>query len=272
MAYRTWNDKLDFFVSEKRMRERKGAIFELRLRNALYHFHAINLGYTNTTIADTISKLNPQYFGQRNVNQQVFSFAYDYRFDQRDNRQYPLRGKLLYTQFNNYYIKKGYNQANLYGLFSYFLPLRKSFFLESSLRAKISSPQKQNYPLISGLGFSTNLVRGYELYVIDGQNYGLWKNTLKFEILKREFNLKKIIKIPQFSTLPLAIYPNTYFDVGYLKNYYPIYSNSKLSNKLLKGGGIGLDIVTWYNSNVKVYYSVNQMGEKKFFFGISRDL
>lgn len=272
MAYRTWNDKLDFFVSEKRMRERKGAIFELRLRNALYHFHTINLGYTNTTIADTISKLNPQYFGQNTTNQQVFSFSYDYRFDQRDNRQYPLRGKLIYTQFTNYYIKKGYNQANLYGLFSHFRPLNKSFFWESSLRAKVSSPQKQNYSLITGLGFSNNLVRGYELYVIDGQNYGLWKNTLKFEALKREFNLKKIIKMSQFSTLPLAIYPNTYFDFGYVKNYYPIYSNSKLSNKLLKGGGIGLDIVTWYNSTVKMYYSINQMGEKKFFFGITRDL
>jgi outer membrane protein assembly factor BamA len=272
MVYRTWNDKLDFFVNEKRMRERKGAIFELRLRNALYHFHTINLGYSNTTIADTISRLNPQYFGPNITNQKVFSFNYDYRFDQRDNRQYPLRGKLLYTQFTNYYVKKGYNQANLYGLFSFFQPLQKSIFWESSLRAKVSSPQKQNYSLITGLGYSSNLVRGYELYVVDGQNYGLWKNTLKFEILKREFNLKKVIKMSQFSTLPLAIYPNIYLDLGYLKNYYPIYSNSKLSNTLLKGGGLGLDIVTWYNSNVKMYYSVNQMGEKKFFFGVSRDI
>ena len=272
MAYRTWNDKLDFFVSEKRMRERKGAIFELRLRNALYHFHTINLGYTNTTISDTISKLNPNYFGVNTTNQQVFSFTYDYRFDQRDNRQYPLRGKLIYTQLSNVYVKKGYNQTNVYGLFSFYKPLSKSFYWETSLRAKFSTPRQQQYPLIAGLGFSNNLVRGYELYVIDGQHYGLWKNTLKYELLKREFNLKKLIKLSQFSTLPLAIYPNIYFDSGYIKNYFPIYSNSKLANKLLSGGGFGLDIVTWYNSNVRMYYSINQMGEKKFFFGISRDI
>jgi hypothetical protein len=115
-------------------------------------------------------------------------------------------------------------------------------------------------------------VRGYELYVIDGQHYGLWRNTIKYELFKREFNLKKIIKLSQFSTLPLAIYPNLYFDSGYIKNYFPIYSNSKLANKFLNGGGFGLDIVTWYNSNIRMYYSINQMGEKKFFFGISRDM
>lgn len=272
MAYRTWNDKLDFFVSEKRMRERKGAIFELRLRNALYHFHAINLGYTNTTLADTITRLNPNYFEANTNNQKVFSFTYDYRFDQRDNRQYPLKGQLLYTQLSNLYVRGGYNQTNIFGLYSLFQPLKKSFFWESSVRVKFSNPKKQYYPLITGLGFSNNLVRGYELYVIDGQHYGLWKNTIKYELLKKEFNLKKIIKLSQFSTLPLAIYPNTYFDIGYIRNYYPIYSNSKLSNKLLKGGGFGLDIVTWYNSNVKMYYSINQMGERKFFFGVSRDI
>jgi outer membrane protein assembly factor BamA len=272
MAYRTWNDKLDFFVSEKRMRERKGAIFELRLRNALYHFHAINLGYTNTRLADTITRLNPNYFETNTNNQKVFSFTYDYRFDQRDNRQYPLKGQLLYTQLSNFYVKGEYNQTNIFGLYSLFQPLKKSFFWESSFRLKFSNPKKQYYPLITGLGFSNNLVRGYELYVIDGQHYGLWKNTLKYELLKKEFNLKKIIKLSQFSTLPLAIYPNAYYDIGYIRNYYPIYSNSKLSNKLLKGGGFGLDIVTWYNSNVKMYYSINQMGERKFFFGVSRDI
>lgn len=272
MVYRTWNDKLDFFVSEKRMRERKGAIFELRLRNALYHFHAINLGYTNTTLADTITKLNPNFFEANTNSQKVFSFTYDYRFDQRDNRQYPLKGRLLYSQLSNFYVKGGYNQINIFGLYSFFQPLKKSFFWESSARVKFSNPKKQYYPLITGLGFSNNLVRGYELYVIDGQHFGLWKNTLKYELLKKEFNLKKFIKLSQFSTLPIAIYPNAYFDIGYIKNYYPFYSNSKLSNKLLKGGGLGLDIVTWYNSNIKMYYSINQMGERKFFFGISRDI
>lgn len=272
MAFRTWNDKLDFFVTEKQMRERKGAIFEFRLRNALYHFHSINLGYTNTSVADTITRLNPNYFEPNTNNQQVFSFTYDYRFDQRDNRQYPLKGRFLYTQLANFYVKGGYNQTNIYGLYSIFHPLKKSFFWESSARVKFSNPKNQYYPLVTGLGFSNNLVRGYELYVIDGQHYGLWKNTLKYELLKKEFNLKKFINLSQFSTLPLAIYPNVYFDIGYIKNYFPIYSNSKLSNKLLKGGGLGLDIVTWYNSNVKMYYSINQMREKKFFFGVSRDI
>jgi hypothetical protein len=272
MAYRTWNDRLDFFASENRMRERIGALFELRLRNAHYHFHTINLGFTNTTIADTISKLNPRYFGENTLHQKVLSFVYDYRFDRRDNRQYPLKGTLMLTQFNNYFVFKGYNQAHIYGLFGIYQPLGHSLFFESTIRGKVSTPKKQFYPLIAGLGFANNLVRGYELYVIDGQHYALSKNTLKFEALKKTFNLKKFIKLPQFSTLPMAVYPNIYFDFGYTKNYFPSFSKSTLSNELLLGGGVGFDLVTWYNSNIRTSYSINKIGERKFFFGISRDL
>ena len=271
MAYRTWNDKLDFYSTEKRMRERYGAMFELRLRNAFYHFHSIYLGYSISKIADSIAIKNSNYFGENVTEQRAFNFIYDYRYDKRDNRQYPLKGKMFYTQLTNTLIGRSYNQTSLLAFYTSYLDLGSNFYLESSIRAKTSTPRKQFYPWISGLGYGNNLVRGYELYVVDGQHFGLFKNTLKYQLIKTTLNLKNYIKLSQFNTLPIAIYPNIYYDLGYIKNHFPIYSNSKLSNKLLSGGGIGLDFVTWYNTTVKTYYSVNQMGEKRFYFGVMRD-
>ncbi len=273
MPFRTWNDKLDFFQTENRMRERKGAFFEMRLRNALYHFHSINLGYTQSKIADTISVLNPNYFGVKQTSQQVFSITYDYKFDKRDNRQYPLVGDLFYGQISNFIIngKETTNQLNVSILYAKYLKLGNNFYLESSIRSKFSSPKRQFYPLINGLGYGNNLVRGFDLYVIDGQRTLVLKNALKYQAFKKVFNLSSIIKLRQFNSLPLALYPSLFFDYGYVKNYFPAFSNSKLSNIPLKGGGLGLDLVTWYDTTVKMNYSLNHLSEKRFFFGIFRD-
>lgn len=271
IAYRTWNDKLDFFNTENRMRERTGGFFELRLRNALYHFHSFSIAYSNSKISDTLSKLNPRYFGENNLRQSFWSFAYDYRFDLRDNRQYPLKGLLYFSQLSGTRVKSGYFQANLFASVSFFKPLTKRFFFETNLRGKISNPKKQLYSTLRGLGYENNLVRGYELYVVDGQHYGIFKNTIRFQLVKTEMSLAKFTRMAQFKTLPIAIYPNIYYDLGFVKNYYPEFSNTLLANKLLKGGGLGIDYVTWYNTTARTYYSINQMGEKKLFFGIFRE-
>jgi outer membrane protein assembly factor BamA len=273
MPFRTWNDKLDFFATEDRMRERYGAFFELKLRNALYHFHTLFLGFTHTNISDTISVLNPAYFGPNNLNQNLLTLIYDYRFDKRDNRQYPLKGHIFYGQISNFIYKtdKFDNQLNLSLLFQQYFKISNKFYFDYKLRAKFSTPQRQLYPLINGLGYGNNLVRGFELYVIDGQHTFVSRNTFKYQALNKIFDLKKIIKIRQFNTFPLAIYPNIYGDIGYVRNYFPELSNSKLGNRLLKGGGFGLDIVTWYNTNVKIQYAINDLNEKRFFLGIFRD-
>jgi outer membrane protein assembly factor BamA len=274
MVYRTWNDKLDFYPSENRMRERKSAFFELRLRNALYHFHTVYIGYTKAKITDSISQLNPNYFGKNITKQNYVSLIYDYRFDKRDNRQYPLKGDLFYTQLSNFLVtsQRKYNQTDLFAFYGKFLSLGKKFYLETNIRAKVSTPKKQNYSLLTGLGFNNNLVRGYELYVIDGQHTAVGKATIKYQLLNRSFDFGNILPIKEFRSIPLAIYPNAFLDFGAVKNYYPELSNSKLSNKLLKGGGVGVDFVTWYNLNLKMYYSINQMAEKKFYFTMYRDL
>ncbi|MFN3589506.1 MAG: outer membrane protein assembly factor, partial [Spirosomataceae bacterium] len=121
-----------------------------------------------------------------------------------------------------------------------------------------------------GLGFSANLVRGYELNVIDGQTFFLGKTNFKYKLFDKVFDLSKLIKIKQFNTLPIASYATFYADAGYVRNTVPQNSNTSLGNKWLYGGGVGLDIITFYNTIGRFNYSVNREGEGRVYFTVVR--
>lgn len=274
MAFRTQEDKLQFLNTDERVRQRWGGYFQYNFRKNLYHTHSVNLGYNNVTVADTITRLNPNYFLNEGNNQQYTQISYTYRFDKRDNRQYALNGHLLGAGISKFGIGKNsdVNQLNMVATYTNYFPVAGKLYGDITMSGKVSLPKLQPYTLTTGLGFRNALVRGYELYVIDGQDYGLVRTNLKYELLNRTFDLKRFIKIKQFSTLPIAAYMTTYLDVGYVRNDFPEFSNTSLGNKPLIGGGVGMDIVTWYDTIGRLNYSFNQLGENKFFFSFVRNL
>jgi outer membrane protein assembly factor BamA len=274
MAFRTQQDKLEFLNTDEQVRQRWGGYFQYTLRNDLYHTHSLYVGYNNATVADTVIKLNPNYLLNEGRNQRYAQFSYTYRFDKRDNRQYALDGHLFAAGISKFGISKNsdVNQLNIAAAYTWFFPISGKLYGDVSASGKLSLPKLQPYTLTAGLGFRNALVRGYELYVIDGQDYGLVRTNLKYQLLNRTFDLKRFVKIKQFGTLPVAAYMTAYLDIGYVKNYFPEFSNTSLGNKPLVGGGVGMDIVTWYDTIGRLNYSFNQLGENKFFFSIVRNL
>ncbi|MGL4630017.1 MAG: POTRA domain-containing protein [Leadbetterella sp.] len=270
LAYNTFNDKLAFINSEETNRKRKGGFFELRLRNALYNFHSIGVGFTNYTISDTLASLNDYYLGKGVLSKNITSFNYEYRFDKRDNRQYPLTGNAYSAEIQGY-LGKNLNHWNLSLVQAKYMKLAKKVYFEESVRTKLSIPRSQLFPLIRGLGYQKNLVRGYELYAIDGQNFGLLRSTLKYALIKKAYDLQNRIPLKKFSYVPLGVYPNTFFDIGYIRNFYPERNNTLLGNKLIYGYGLGLDVATLYNSNLKLFFTRNSIKENGVFFSFSND-
>ncbi len=274
LPYRTWNDKLDFLNSDLRTRERKGVFAEYKLRNALYHFHTIYIGATNQSISDTISKINPDYLGNQIKEINYLTFSYDYLFDRRDNNQYPLKGQVWWLNFTQYGlgIVSKYQQSNLeLRYYKYFKIVGKTF-ADFNLRGKVSTPQRQLYPFVRGFGYSGNLVRGYQLNVVDGQHYALLQTNLKQQLFKRQFNFTRVVKIKSLNAVPISIFARAFYDLGFVKNYYPELSNSILSNKLLSGYGLGFDLVTFLDTSLNINYSRNQTGFGKFYLEVKRGL
>ena len=134
----------------------------------------------------------------------------------------------------------------------------------------MSFPKRKPYTQTVGLGYRNDLVRGYELYVIDGQDYALIKNELKYKLFSFQKHFS-FIPVRQFNTIPLAAYINTFADAGYVKNSYPEFSNTRLGNTTLYGAGAGIDIVTFYNIVARFNVTLNGEGERRFFFNLSRE-
>ncbi|GGB94099.1 BamA/TamA family outer membrane protein [Dyadobacter sediminis] len=271
-AFRTWRDKLDYLSSEDINRRRFYMYVSLTRRNKYYTFHSVDLRYSHSRISDTIAVLNPNYLLNGRRNQRYFQLTYTFSYDRRDNVQYALSGQTLGLQVSKTGLLKSddVNMLYLYGSYRKYVPLGKNWYFNSGVRARVSFPERQPYLQTIGLGYRNDLVRGYELYVVDGQNYALLKNELKYRL----FSVQKhfpFIPVKQFNTIPLAAYINTFADAGYVKNFYPELSNTKLGNSMLYGAGAGLDVVTFYNILARFNLTYNAKGERRFFFNFSRE-
>ncbi|MCF2444305.1 BamA/TamA family outer membrane protein [Dyadobacter sp. CY345] len=272
MAFRTWRDKLSYLNSEDINKKRFYTFVSLTRRNKYYTFHSLDLRWSSTQISDTIAILNPNYLLKSRTDQKYFQLTYSFSYDKRDNFQYPLRGKVGGVQFSKIGLlpSDNINQAYVYASYKQFFQLSERFFANSGIRARTSIPQRQPYLQTIGLGYRNDLVRGYELYVIDGQSYGLLKNELKYKIFSTQKTIPWI-PIRQFNTIPLAAYLNTFADAAYVKNSYPELSNTRLGNKFIYGAGAGLDVVTFYNIVARFNLTINGKGERRFFFNIGRE-
>lgn len=273
LAYRTWEDKLDFFSSEIVNRERFYTFVNLTRRNKFYGFHSLDARWTRLQISDTLARLNPTYLLDARTNQHYFQLTYTYTYDRRDNVQYPLQGFIYGVQASKLgllpsdNVKQGYIQS----YYSRFVPLSQRWFFNSGLTARVSLPKRQPYPQRRGLGFQGDLVRGYERNVIEGQQFILWNNELKYKL----FSFQKTIPwfpIRQLNTIPITAYLNSFADFGYVRNYYPELSNTDLGNKVLSGAGLGLDVVTFYNMVFRFNYTINSQGQNRFFIQVGRSL
>jgi outer membrane protein assembly factor BamA len=273
IAFRSINDTLNFFRSTTDvLRSRFSGAINMRKRYGFYDNHSLELRYQNTTIADTISKLNLDYFLDKRTTQKYFQLSYYFNYDFRDNVAYPLRGKRyeFFISKSGLFANDDINQLDVSANYYWFKPLTKKFFYGLAIKGKIAFPEKQPFYNTRGLGYGGDLVRGYELYVVDGTSFLLMRNNLKFELLNTKLFIK-FLKIKQFNTIPIGIYPNVFFDYGYANNPFATDNKTKLANRILYGGGAGLDFVTYYNMVIRFSYVMNDRQQKNFVFGIGRE-
>ncbi|MCU0469376.1 MAG: BamA/TamA family outer membrane protein [Arcicella sp.] len=273
IAFKSLNDTLFFYKSEtKMMRKRFTAAMYLRKRYGFYDTHTLELRYSNNSIDDTIARLNPSYFLDGRTAQKYAQLSYYFNYDFRDNVAYPLRGRRYEFFINKLGLlpSDDINQLDITGAYSWYKPLTKKLFYGVNLKAKISFPERQPFFNTRGLGYFGDLVRGYELYVVDGSSYFLARNNLRYQLLNSKIHLK-FLKIKQFNTIPIGIYPNVFMDYGYVKNNYTVENNSRLANRSIYGGGFGLDLVTYYNLVVRFSYVMNDRQERNFVFNIGRE-
>ncbi len=274
MAYFTEDHKLLYLRSTETLKRSFGIGITYSYRKSFYETHSFSIGYRSGTVADTIVMLNPNYYKDGLTHRQYGGVSYTFNSDHRDVILYPLRG-YQYTGFISY-AGLGQSVINLFEMNvtqARHWDLKKGFYLSDFASAYMSTPSSQPYSLYSALGYRRQLVRGYEIYVIEGPKFFLNKTTIKKRIFSRTWRWEEM-PLEQFRHIPLAIYLKSYLDFGYVQNY-PRYQdlniNTKLSDRWLTGAGGGLDVVTLYDLVFRFEYTFTREGTRGFFFNVKKE-
>lgn len=267
-AYKTVDDEEMYYTSSSGFAQQNiyGKI-GLSFRPRYNSVHSIEVGFDQFIFQDTILKLNPN-FSSDNTNFNYFSFNYSFKLDFRDFKPYPLSGyyldasisKLGFGIFND-----DVNRITLNANFDQYLHIYRRWYFAYNVGGQISNDnQRMPYFIKSGLGYFPNNIRGYELFVVDGQHVGIFRSNVKYELLPQtKFNIKWI-KSTKFSEAFLAIYANVFFDMAYVNDIYTSQQNP-MANQLLWGTGVGVDIITYYDLVLRLEYSINKQWDKGFF-------
>jgi outer membrane protein assembly factor BamA len=236
-------------------------------RRLYYETHSWGLGFYSNTIPDTIASLNPAYFGDGRTKQQFVSIQYNFLTDHRDIAFYPLRGYYLNLSASKLGITplEDVNIFVLQGDAAIFKHIGYNFFASASLSQKVSGPTEQPYIYARSLGYGSAYVSGYELYVIDGQHHTLLKTNLRKKVWGFEKTFRWI-PIKQFQTTSLKIYLRVFSDAGMaVDNSKLNVGNKPLANQLLWGNGVGIDLVSYYDTVLRFEYTINRMLETGFY-------
>lgn len=239
--------------------------FMFTFRPGIHDLHNLVFSYEDYLFADSVLVLNPDF--NPTTKSEMFTLTYIFKHDYRDSKPYPLDGYYFDAELTKRGL--GYFETSpdfffVKTTFDFYKPIFNRFYWASSLTSKFSSAGYQPYFLLHGLGYGNDFVRSYELYVIDGQDFGLLKNNLKFCILKPKNGTLPLIKTERFNKIHYALYANLLFDAGFVNNDYKG-ATTRLQNEFVYGLGIGLDLVTYYDVVWRIEYSVNQNKMGGFF-------
>ena len=268
MPYATFDDKQVFLKTiGSRLLTRANVDLSYSYRHNLDHYHSVNLGYENIDASDTLIALNPNMLPDGKGLSETLSLAYNYRYDLRDSKVYPLRGTYLEAEV----ARIGFGVESKYeGFFrgrvvaSYHDILLENLFYSVKGFASVIDSDDVPYIFKTGLGYGESL-NGFEFRVIDGSSYGVAQTKFLYELIPRKDIHLKWMPLEQFSQFHYAIYLKAHFDAGYVVNENRAEGNN-MANELLLGYGLGVDMVTFYDKVLSLNYSFNNFAEHGFYF------
>jgi hypothetical protein len=272
LAVRTENNKLVFYRNtEKSIFQNVGLTVGATITPGLLSRHVVALSYSQQSIDTAVINRNQDYFLESRSQQRYLILNYSFSHDTRDMRPYPLKGHLASVTLTKSGLLKSddVNSLTANMRWAQFGKIAPRLSYESVAKIRLGLIKgAQPYTFTHGMGYGTDYLRGYEYYVVDGQDFGVLKNSLHFELFDKTFDLSKYLtwKILQgFRSLPLKLYLSGNFDLGYARNSAALALKNPLDNRTLRSGGLGLDIVAYYSWVWQIQYSWNDLGEKGLF-------
>lgn len=270
IGYTTINNKTVFekLNDERILLRRFRTSFGLNHRPNVFNFHDFKLEYHHNSIDDFIAKqVAPDYFLNGKTDLRYFAFKYDFTHDHRIFNLYPEGGFMLFANVTKegLGIFNDFNNLSIAIGFEKYFKLSKKWFFGGRLKAKTNLTRNTvAFANNTGLGYYNDVIRGYELYVVDGTDWILSKTSLRYQLFENEYNLGEYMLLDQFKLMNLRIFLRANFDFGYVNE--PTYKNTNsLNNRFLYGYGPAMDILLYHTYILSFEYSFNHIGESGLF-------
>ncbi len=275
VAYTTQKNKRVFGrIEQQTLLTRWVARLSLYHRNRWYATHRIQLDYDYHRIHPDLSdRLNASFFLSESTIQAYPSLSYRFDWDRRDRVRYALEGTKFSIRLRarGLGLSSAINTLSTWVQYEHYKKLAPQWSTAFQVHARKEwlghqPPYYQN----TALGYGDLFVRGYALYVMDGQSFLLSKSSLRYRLYKHIVPLNDKMPVRQLKKMPVELYVDVHLDGGYVQDrYYD--ENNPLVNSLQYGYGLGIDIVLYNHYLLEFDLSRNKLGEIGVFFQYNLD-
>jgi hypothetical protein len=184
-----------------------------------------------------------------------------------DYVHFPLTGWIVEGGILKRGIHKNMNMWQINAKFTKGWQLAKKTFYSLQGNGVLRAPFDQPYINHRMFGYGDMFLRGLERYVVDGVAAFMTRSSLRRELFR--FNINTHVKSRSHDRIPFRIYARTFGDMGYA--YNKNFTGNSLTNRMLYTGGLGVDVVTFYDLILRFDYSFNQLGQNGLFLHIKND-
>ena len=262
--YNTISDKQVFFKDENNyIRSFTTTSAELTYRRAIKTRHSFGIAWLTEQVKDTITKLNPSYFKSGSNRVGFPGIYYNMIYFDVDYIPYPTKGYAAQLSISKSGFNNSINIWQLHAKGSASWPLSPKSFFNLNVYGGIKLPFKQPYFNQRFLGYADVFMQGFEYYVIDGVAGGYLKTTLTHELLNFTIKTPERKRGKEIQRIPFRIFGKAFGNAGYVHNPQP--GDNSLSNKILYSGGLGIDILAFYDITFRLEWTFNSLGQNGLF-------
>ena len=260
----TEKDKALYRDFEGKKKAFDGYTYELyyKHRPSIDVSNTFSIGYMSAHIRDSVAIINPDFLGKGKTRIEGVMLSYRFRIDKRSSSYYPLTGSLLTAAIKKYGV-----YSNSIDVLSITLDARKywqiadrQYFASQFYGTK--SSKTMPFHLMEAIGFTPNIVPGYEHNMIKSASLGYIKTSYKFELVRPRIIHLKWLPIQKFNKIHYAFYVNAFANAGYAApKDDDAQLNNTMSGAFLAAAGIGIDFVTYYDRVLSAFVTRNIQGE-----------
>ena len=262
------NQQLFVNLDERKIQERWQASVKAQYRPSFFIKYELSLSYQHLQVAEEIiADYNPQYFVSGKSQQDVFSVAGSFEYDNRDLKIFPAKGMKAFLMLDKVGLGGREDENILRGTISYEYNLSMGKRLQHRIATigQYSFIRDQpSFVYYEGLGRNIKYVSGYELYLMDGLDFVVGKYQIAYKVLEENINFGKGIPIEAFQKMPFKLYFSLLAETGYANDPFTG-SNNPLSNRWLYGGGPAATIMVYNNFLLQFSYCTNHLGDWGFY-------